>query len=194
MRFDPAIPSSFQGVLGTMDLTDRSDNLELLLSARDVSGSSSCALLPSPWRWPRRRPSRRSRCLPRSSLPDADGVLDTTEVGFYVDQDVSFTLTAETGNQSHTILQGQAPQGSGAELGWTLADGSQLADGDYPLQVHVTGACGMTREASTLVRLDTTAPVARIDFPARGTGAGWLLHRHRRGDGREHGPVRAGAR
>ncbi len=167
-QFNPSAPSFFNGVLGTVDLTDRSDNLELLLSARDVSGSSSCAApvavqVATP-------PSISALSLsPALFSPDVDGSFDTTAINFYVDQDVSFTLTAEAGTQSHTVLQGQASHGSAA-LSWNglLADGSHLADGDYPLRLRVTGACGMTAEASALVRLDTQAPVARIDFPVEG--------------------------
>ncbi|WP_224249089.1 CARDB domain-containing protein [Hyalangium gracile] len=167
-QFNASGPSAVQGVLGTIDVSHRSSQFELLLSARDVSGTSWCAMptvveVATP-------PSIGALTLsPVLFSPDADGVLDTAAMGVSVDQDVSFTVTVQAGTQAHTLLQGQVPQGN-ASLSWNglLANGSRLPDGDYPLRVRVTGACGMTGEATALVRLDTTAPVARIDFPAEG--------------------------
>ncbi|WP_224364170.1 CARDB domain-containing protein [Hyalangium versicolor] len=166
VEFNTSVPSSFQGVLGTIDLSQRSHQLELLLSARDVSGSSWCA---TPVVVEVAQPPSIGSLLVSPTLfsPDTDGALDATTIGFTVDQAVSYAVSVETGTQSHTILQGQTPQGS-ASLSWNgpLENGSHLPDGDYTLRLRVTSACGMTDEAATLVRLDTSAPVARIDFPA----------------------------
>ncbi|MBN1208650.1 MAG: PD40 domain-containing protein [Myxococcaceae bacterium] len=166
--FKPSSPSSVQGVLGTIDITHWGDDFELLLSARDVSGSSWCAApvvveVATP-------PSVTALSVsPELFSPNVDGRLDTTTLQLTVDQDVSVTITAEAaGGQVYTIFQGPLLEGN-QQVPWDgLAGGTRLADGTYRLRVRATGACGMTGEASTLVRLDTTNPVARIDFPAEG--------------------------
>ncbi|HYH98664.1 CARDB domain-containing protein [Hyalangium sp.] len=167
-EFNPALPSSVQGVLGTVNLTQQGSSLELVLSARDVSGSSWCAT-PVPVQVATPPALEALSLSPALFSPDADGHSDTTDVLFSVDQEVSATLTVQAGAQTHTIFQGPVPQGNVA-LPWNglLAGGAHLADGSYPLRVRVMGACDMTAEASTLVRLDTRAPVARIDFPGEG--------------------------
>jgi len=167
-QFDPTLPSSVQGVLGTVNITQEGSSFELVLSARDVSGSSWCATpIPVQVATP---PALGELSLSHAIFsPDADGSFDTTNLRFSVDQDVSATLTVQAGTQTHTIFQGPVPQGN-VSLPWSglLEGGARLADGAYPLRVRVTGACGMTAEASTLVRLDTKAPVARVDFPIEG--------------------------
>ncbi|MDY7233031.1 CARDB domain-containing protein [Hyalangium rubrum] len=171
--FSPAQPSSRQGVLGTVDVTHRGSSFELLLAARDVSGSSWCAeplavevATPPTFGTPTLSPGLFS--------PDADGRFDTTMLQFTLDQAASVTVTAQTaGGPLHTILQSALPQGS-ASLVWNgrQEGGSLLADGTYSLRIRATGACDMTGEASALVRLDTQEPTARIDFPAEGQGVG----------------------
>ena len=141
---------STQYRLPSINLDEYGDSFELLLSARDVSGSSWCAA-PVPVEVATPPALGAISLSPDLFSPDADGNLDTTDIVFSVDQDVSTTVTVQAGTQTHTIFQGPASEGNVA-LPWDglVAGGTPLADGAYLLRVRVTGACGMTAEACPL--------------------------------------------
>lgn len=174
--FNPQNATSIQGPLDRVDVTALHGGVELLLSARDASGSSWCAL-PVPAELMDAVSVTSLVALPASFSPDADGLHETTELSFFLTEGAQVSVSA----WKDTVKQGtvaQAPFGDGAAtLTWNghLLEGGQLEDGDYRLVLRAVDACGIEAERSVMVRVDTTLPVARLDTPVQDAVAGAAL-------------------
>lgn len=174
--FDPLIATSVQGQIGRVDVTDLGGDIELLVSARDASGSSWCAQ-PVPMEIANVVSVNTLVARPAIFSPDLDQSHDTTELEF------SLTETAQVSVSvwKDTVKQGTAAEASFGEgpatLTWNgkLLAGGQLPDGDYRLVLHAVDGCGASAERATLVRVDTTPPVARLDTPEQDSAVGAAL-------------------
>ncbi|MHB8873715.1 MAG: CARDB domain-containing protein, partial [Myxococcaceae bacterium] len=170
-------PVFFSGALATVDVTGQpSGQYEVALEARDVSGGSVCTTSVS-FQLGQGVQVLAARAAPELFSPDADGVLDLTEVAFTLDQGAEVTAHIESATASFgTAFQGSFPAGD-ASVVWpgALQGGAPLPAGDYTVRLVAVDPCGLSAETSAAVSVDVTAPVARIDDPAAGASAGAVV-------------------
>ncbi|QSQ15625.1 CARDB domain-containing protein [Myxococcus landrumensis] len=174
--FNPLIATSVQGHLGRVDVTNLGADVELLVSARDASGSSWCAT-PVPVDLAGVVSVNSLVALPAIVSPDLDQVHDTTEISFTLTEPALVSVSAWKDRvKQGTIAESSFGEGP-ASLTWNgrLVDGSQLPDGDYRLVVHAVDGCGASAEQATMVRVDTLPPTARLDTPEQDAAVGAVM-------------------
>jgi flagellar hook assembly protein FlgD len=101
---------------------------------------------------------------PPAFSPNGDGRADTTVVSFTLARAANVRVLVKHGGTRVATLQAAADLTGGAKsYTWNgrTSSGARAADGSYRVRVEATTSLG-TRALSTLVRLDTTPPAARI--------------------------------
>lgn len=172
-EFNPLSATSIQGLLGRVDVTQMGADVELLVSARDASGSSWCAVPV---------PVELAGTVAVSSLTTQPAIFSpaaaqTTALSFALTEGAQVLVSAWKGTvRQGTVAEASFEQGA-ASLTWDgqLLEGEQLDDGDYRLVLRAVDACGGEAERSVMARVDTTPPVARLDTPEQDAVAGAAL-------------------
>ncbi|WNZ63995.1 CARDB domain-containing protein [Myxococcus sp. MxC21-1] len=171
--FSPLTATSVQGLLGRVDVTQMGADVEVLVSARDASGSSWCAV-PVPVELAGTVAVASLAIQPAIFSPTA---AQTIALSFSVTEGAQVLVSAWKG----TVRQGTVAEASfgegAASLTWDgqLLEGGQLDDGDYRLVLQAVDACGGEAERAVMARVDTTPPVARLDTPEQDAVAGAAL-------------------
>ncbi|WP_342373836.1 Ig-like domain repeat protein [Myxococcus stipitatus] len=174
--FNPMGATSVQGQLGRVDVTNLGSDVELLVSARDASGSSWCAL-PVPVELAGVVSVSTLASQPAIFSPDLDQAHDTTELAFALTEPALVSVSVwQDRVKRGTVAEVSLGEGP-ASLTWNgkLADGAQLPDGDYRLVLQAVDGCGASAERATMVRVDTVAPMARLDTPEQDAAVGTAM-------------------
>ncbi len=160
------------GALGLLDVSGRSSrDCELVLETRDQAGASYCTA-PSRFHLIGGDPVAAS-VVPGLFSPNGDGTLDLASVSITVSERSTVTVRGvDAKGRSGAALSTAADEGNNLAPWDGALDGVVAADGDVRLRVEAVDPCGTVTSAETVVRVDNTPPMVRIDEPAHGTRVG----------------------
>lgn len=173
----PAVEQSLSGAqqglsghLADIDVsTLPAGDYQLVLDARDFVGSTCSA--PAAFHLEGALSMGGLSATPAIFAPDGSGTVASTNLAYQLGADAQTTISLldpPKGAPAITLQQLAGKAGLN-QAPWTgSANGSPLPDGNYHLQVSAQDSCQNRASDTTLVTLDTTPPVARIDVPLPG--------------------------
>ncbi len=155
------------GVWNVTGLEPVEHSLQLMVT--DAFGNTTCSITQA--KVARDIPSLTASVDTPIFSPNADGVKDAVSVAYQVGEYAVLDITVLQGNALvRTLVSAQEITNSSGTVSWDGLDGAgtTVADGNFQIHVEIRNSCGISRQESLPVTVDTTPPTAMILYPGTG--------------------------